>query len=257
MATAQRFDYDGTGIDRVYETGRTFSDGAGAVWRQRLTRELADVRPARIADVGCGTGRFTRLLAELAPRAAVCGIDASWEMLQAGRAAGPALPLARGAAEALPLRAGAVDFVLLAFVFHHLADRAAALAECTRVLRPGGTLLVIAPTLENLPTYRWMEFFPSARAIDEARLPARAQVQALAEAAGLVARAAGPVATPVTPDPVAYAERIAKRAVSSLRLVPDAEFETGIAALRRHGAAHRDDGPVWEEVDCFSLGRPA
>lgn len=51
---------------------------------------------------------------------------------------------------ALPFRAGAFDAVKATEILEHVADVARALAECRRVLKPGGRLVITAPFLERL-----------------------------------------------------------------------------------------------------------
>ena len=92
-----------------------------------------------ILDVGCGTGG---MLALLGGRRAV-GIDLSGTALSLARGRGIGR-LARGSACVLPFRSGTFDAVLLLDVVSHKAveDDLLALAECARVARPGGTVVV-------------------------------------------------------------------------------------------------------------------
>lgn len=104
-----------------------------------LARQLAP--PARLLDLGCGTGSLGRRLAERGFR--VVGSDLSLGML--GVAARRRLPAACARAEALPFAEATFDGVYTVAMLHHLAAPAAvaaALAEAVRVLRPGGVAVV-------------------------------------------------------------------------------------------------------------------
>jgi ubiquinone/menaquinone biosynthesis C-methylase UbiE len=100
----------------------------------------------RLLDIGTGTGRVLELLAPRVKQA--LGVDASKAMLALARArlSGPgfahcAVRLAD--MYRLPLADHAFDTVVLQMVLHHAEDPAGAVREATRVLHPGGRLLVI------------------------------------------------------------------------------------------------------------------
>lgn len=99
-----------------------------------------------VLDLGTGTGRMLEMLAPLARRAV--GLDQSPAMLAVARAhlerAGLRnVQLRQGDIYALPLERDGYDLVIVHQVLHYLDDPARALREATRVLRPGGRLLVI------------------------------------------------------------------------------------------------------------------
>jgi SAM-dependent methyltransferase len=100
-----------------------------------LSKLLADFADARSAlEVGCGTGHFTRWLAERGLQ--VTGLDASPAMLaEARRYGGPACVL--GDALALPLTRRAFDLTSLITTLEFVSDPLRAFAEAARVARRG------------------------------------------------------------------------------------------------------------------------
>lgn len=127
-------------------------------------------RFAHHVDVGTGTGRMLELFRDQAEDG--MGVDLSREMLHVARAklseAGLSNRFVRQAdASALPLDAGAADLVTVHQVLHYLPDPRAALAECARVLAPGGLLLVVDFAEHHLETlraehhHRWLGFPPA------------------------------------------------------------------------------------------------
>jgi SAM-dependent methyltransferase len=104
---------------------------------------LGDVGGLRVLDAGCGPGFYS---AELVARGAtVVGFDASPEMvrLAAERVGGAGTFRAHDLARPLDwLDDESFDAAVLALVIHHVDDRLGALRELSRVLRPGGVLVV-------------------------------------------------------------------------------------------------------------------
>jgi demethylmenaquinone methyltransferase / 2-methoxy-6-polyprenyl-1,4-benzoquinol methylase len=119
------------------------SFGSGQWYRGWVLRR-AGLRPGMtLLDVATGTGLVARAAAEIVrdPRAVV-GIDPSGGMLREARKA-LAGPLVQGRIEALPFRDAVFDFVSIGYALRHAADLGVAFAECLRVLKPGGRLVVL------------------------------------------------------------------------------------------------------------------
>ena len=250
------FDYDRGDIHRTYASGRALSPAQFAVWEELVREALGGDSVRRVVDLGCGLGRFSAWLSGLTD-AAVAGVDRSERML-AQAMADPAertVHWIRASAEKLPIRDASCDFVWMFLVYHHLVDRPACLAECARILGRGRTLVIVNSTAETLDSYLWLPFFPSARAIDLARLPRRASVIELARDAGLGLVCHRTVMNPVAPDLPTYAERIASRTISTLQMVSDEEWAHGIAGFRRYCQREDRGQPVLDEIDAFTFRR--
>src|SRR4029077_2710912 len=86
----------------------------------------------------CGTGRYLALVRARGAAAAV-GADLSADMLRRARALTPAP--ARGDLLAVPFRSAAFEIVVCGLAVGHVRDLGRALAEMSRLLVPGGTVV--------------------------------------------------------------------------------------------------------------------
>jgi SAM-dependent methyltransferase len=115
-----------------------------AAWADLLGSVLPDA-PAAIADLGCGTGSLSVLLAQAGHR--VHGLDRSTQMLDhAVRKAAEAdvsVSFAPGDAARPPFGPASFDVVLARHVLWALPDPSAALANWVALLRPGGRLVLV------------------------------------------------------------------------------------------------------------------
>jgi ubiquinone/menaquinone biosynthesis C-methylase UbiE len=112
-------------------------------WRRLLRRHLPDP-PARIADLGCGTGTLSVLLADQGY--AVDGVDFAPEMVARARAKAAdrdAVGFVVADAGEPPLSEGSYDVVLCRHVLWALEDQPAALQRWVRLLAPDGRLLLV------------------------------------------------------------------------------------------------------------------
>ena len=94
----------------------------------------------RALDIGCGEGRFCRKLGEMGVPAT--GIDPAKALIRAARERDPDGSYHIAGAEALPCPDASFDLVVSYLSLIDIADLPAAITEMTRVLAPGGTLLI-------------------------------------------------------------------------------------------------------------------
>ena len=100
-------------------------------------------RDSKILEVGCAGGYFLRGLTDQG-FSDVWGIDISAEAIKIARGRGLDRVAVADAAH-LPLTDGSCDVVISSDVLEHIAEDAAALAEWSRVLKPGGRLFLFVP----------------------------------------------------------------------------------------------------------------
>jgi SAM-dependent methyltransferase len=91
-------------------------------------------------DVGCGEGRFCRMLNEVGIR--TVGIDPTRTLIRHARQQDPEGEYRLGVAEALDFADRSFDLVVSYLTLINIPDLRAAIAEMNRVLQPGGTLLI-------------------------------------------------------------------------------------------------------------------
>ena len=122
--------------------------GLHRVWKAATVAHAA-VRPGmKVLDVAGGTGDLARRFAQrVGPTGEVWLTDINGPMLAIGRDRllddGQAQPVVRCDAERLPFPDGYFDRCVVAFGLRNMTRKEAALAEMSRVLRPGGRLLVL------------------------------------------------------------------------------------------------------------------
>ena len=134
---------------------RLLTFGMDVGWRRRTVRSLELPPGSLVLDLACGTGDLCRELAKRGHRAV--GVDRSAGMLAArppssGRAGAP---LVRGDALRLPFPPNSVDGVVCGFALRNFASLKPFLAECARVLRPGGRVALLEVSEPESSVLRW------------------------------------------------------------------------------------------------------
>jgi demethylmenaquinone methyltransferase/2-methoxy-6-polyprenyl-1,4-benzoquinol methylase len=123
--------------------------GLDRSWRREAVRRMAVGSGGRVLDVACGTADLALEAARSVPGGLVLGLDFSKPMIErarrkaerAGREDGVFFTL--GAAERLPVADGSFDAAGIAFGIRNVPDRAKAVGEMVRAVRPGGRVVVL------------------------------------------------------------------------------------------------------------------
>lgn len=228
------------------EAGRLAAQEAGGLAELRAALALHHIPPrARVLELGCGSGVFTRALLTALPDATVTATDTDETLLDHARAsladaaAESRLTFARADAAHLPYPARDFDFVACRCLLMHQADPLLVVSEMFRVAEVGGVALAIEPDWGARALY------PDGEALAELVHLARLarphgfpdlllgrKLYALFRAAGLVAVRVLPTAFSETADDVRGAsESAAEETTGPERLVVQ-----GRQLLRRAGA---------------------
>jgi len=104
---------------------------------------IAPEADGRALNIACGTGELERRLHELRPQLRLTGTDLSPNMLRRAAAKELGAEWLAAVAAHLPLADAAFDYVLCVNAFHYFRLPSDSLAEMRRVLRPGGTLVLV------------------------------------------------------------------------------------------------------------------
>ena len=151
------YDFD-TVAARYDRMNHLMTAGLDRLWRKRAVRKLTiSDSPFTVLDVACGTGDLS--LALLRQGCTVTGIDLSEEMLKIAREkinvgdkSRVALQIAD--AEHLPFADSSFDAVTCAFGIRNFVHLEQGLAEMSRVLKPGGQLLLLELSTPDSPLVR-------------------------------------------------------------------------------------------------------
>jgi len=128
--------------DRYVVTNHVLSGGTDILWRKKVGRLVKEWNPESILDVATGTGDLALELQKVCPEAKMLGTDFCPEMLAHATKNGVKKT---EVADAMNLRFSDEEFdlVTVAFGLRNMANWAEALKEMSRVIKPGGHLLVL------------------------------------------------------------------------------------------------------------------
>lgn len=116
----------------------------GAYWRPLIASAISKYcKDKMVLDLGCGTGAYTRLIAENTDH--VLGLDISKVMLNYTKSKHPDSELALADVHHIPLATESIDIVVCIGLFEYI-ERATVLEEINRVLKPDSIAIIMCPS---------------------------------------------------------------------------------------------------------------
>ena len=133
------------GVERFYRPG--YKANLIAAWLPALDGVVDKLeRGAKVADVGCGHGASTILMAEAFPNSEFVGVDFHEESISHAREHANSLPNVRfETGRARDFAGSGFDLVAMFDALHDMGDPVGAVAHARNVLKPDGALMLVEP----------------------------------------------------------------------------------------------------------------
>lgn len=144
-------DYDGL--------NRVISFGIDKSWKKKVLKIVASKKPANILDIATGTGDMAILLAQTTAQKIV-GLDISAGMLDVGRKKIEAknlsskIEMVHADSENIPFGDNSFDAITVGYGIRNFETLEKGLAEIYRVLKPGGTLVILETSNPTKTPYK-------------------------------------------------------------------------------------------------------
>lgn len=217
-------DYDQ--IAPSYDRHRS-GDGPYLPFLRALAQEY---RHARVLELGAGTGNTGACLAPELDTPLHC-LEPAAGMIAEGRHKVPGTHWIRAKAEQLPFADDSYQFLYGVLFLQYIAEMRIFAAECARVIAKGTVALVTVPH-DFIRTHPMNQFFPSFASIDLARFPEEHTVERALADAGFTETGCVRHKRDAVHLDAGYVQRISDRFISTYALLPEAEFNAGLRALR-------------------------
>ena len=214
-------------ISRTYDKHRSYS--ASEV---EAIIHFADIKAGmRILDLGCGTGNLASQLLKVLD-VDIVGADISLPMLSVARGKSLDVLCADAGSGRLPFPDESFDRVIIAYVLHQINSLVPLFAECYRILR-SGVLVIFTSSHRQIESTHAVpkDFFPGLIDADKARFPDIPVIDRHLDAAGFRDIRHRELRRENIPMDDAYLARIKGKYVSTFHLLPQDEFEKGVARL--------------------------
>jgi len=229
------------GISKIYDSYRSYPDD--------LIKRIIELgrigRGKKVLDLGCGTGNIARQIKNNID-ADLIGVDDSLAMLKVANSKSLEVICTDIDNQQLPFRDSSFDTVIVAYVIHQIKNLNFMLSEIYRVLRDGVLVLLTSSHKQIEDQHPIIKaFFPSYVDIDKGRFPDIDHINYLLESLAFKDIKQEEVIVENIPIDYEYLQKVKNKYVSTYHLMPESEFENGIAKLEafimnRHKPEFRD-----------------
>jgi SAM-dependent methyltransferase len=199
------------------------------LWLSKIVEYGRIEAKCAVLDVGCGTGRFP-LGMSTSKDCVLCALEPSIEMLKQAVAKDKSKCIlwVQGDGQHLPFKDDLFDCVYMTLVIHHIEDRNLALREIHRVLKNNGNCVIVTNSHSRIKKHVLRDF-PRVAAIDLKRFPTIPSLKKTMTRVGfrdvhhhILRHERGYVSTDE------YLERVRNKYISTLTLLSEDEFQTGL-----------------------------
>ena len=138
----------------------------------KIIEYISLLKNGKILDFGCGTGNYLEALSNLTDNQ-FYGIDASSDMIEIARKKKIKAHFNISTHKSLPFPDEFFDFIYIIDVLQHIPghELKQLICEISRVLKPGGKILILTVSHQQLANRTWNSYFPSAAKIQITRFP--------------------------------------------------------------------------------------
>ena len=249
MTAITKTDYDDK-LHEVYHQARSLPEQTTHLWMEHLSRYVAKENPITFLDLGSGTGRFSKVIADWFD-CRVIGVEPSDKMRQKAEQSIPdgRIRFLKGDACNLPLPDQSCTHAWLSMVIHHIPNLADCAKELKRVLSEDGLIFVRNAFKDNLKHICMYQYFPRTLEIDSQRLPEISQVTKVFGEHGLSFVSHEVIDQVIDNSFRDHIDRLRQRGISTLELLSDQEFEQGLRNMEYACPSMDPSKPITEKID--------
>lgn len=235
-----------------FDRTRPLSSKNVNIWLQPISNDYKHRESLKIADLGCGTGRFALPMAYQFGFD-VTGIDESKDMLKKAEIKDKKQMVrwVQANLEDISWSPPEVDVVFMSHLLHHLRSPISFLNRCYEMISPGGSIYIRLGAIEDIHDDVVHRFFPETIEIDQQKTPTLRQLEGWLAESGFNNIDSATLTQNTFDNANQSVESIAGKCSSVLTLISEDAFNKGLKRLRKYAVGNSDD--FWLLTDKMSL----